>query len=144
RFHFRRCDVPVWPEFLEYLAQVLTQILHRGPAEEPIAHVDLIYDEPRLEHDRMRNHRIVTRVGVLGDVDIFLDDSPRIGKKWPVRAYAGAKLIRFSDVVSADCDQPAVAHLHFTMKLNKSFMLAPIFRTKTSAAQNDNHRILFL
>src|SRR4026209_2916151 len=59
RFEFRRCDVPVWPTFLENGTQILAEIFQSGSTEEPVAHVNLINDKTGLEHDDMRNHRIV-------------------------------------------------------------------------------------
>ena len=56
----------------------MAQFFHGRPAEEPVAHVDLVNYQARLEHDRVRNHRIVIGIGVLGDVEIFLDNTPRI------------------------------------------------------------------
>ena len=66
--HFRRSDVPVAPAFPGNGAQVLAEILHRGPAPEPIAIVDLVDDKTGLKDDHVRDHRIVERIGVLGDV----------------------------------------------------------------------------
>src|SRR5437868_8785255 len=68
RFEFGRCDVPVRPAFLGNGTQVLAEIFQSGPAEEPIAHVDLIYNKARLEDNRVRDHRIVVRISVLRDV----------------------------------------------------------------------------
>src|SRR6266516_2597476 len=59
RLEFGRCDVPVWPAFLGNGTKVLAEIFHSGPAEVPVAVVDLIDDETRLEDNHMRDHRIV-------------------------------------------------------------------------------------
>jgi hypothetical protein len=40
RFEFGRCDVPVHSTFLSHGRQVLAEIFHSGPAEEPIAVVE--------------------------------------------------------------------------------------------------------
>jgi hypothetical protein len=42
RFEFGRCNVPVRPAFFGNGAQILAEIFHGGPTEEPIAVVDLI------------------------------------------------------------------------------------------------------
>jgi hypothetical protein len=42
RFELGRCDVPVRPAFLGNSTQVLAEIFHRGPTEEPVTHVDLV------------------------------------------------------------------------------------------------------
>jgi len=53
----------------------------------------------RLEDHRAWDHRILIVIGVPGDIKIFVHDAPRLIKKRPVRADAGAKLIRLGDVV---------------------------------------------
>src|SRR4029077_14286094 len=47
RVEFGRCDVPVWPAFLGNSAQILAEFFQSGPAEEPVAVVDLINDKAR-------------------------------------------------------------------------------------------------
>src|SRR3712207_7572154 len=68
RLQFGRADVPVGPALLEDGTQVLAQLFHRRAAEEPVAHVDLVDDQAGLEHERVRDHGIVGRIGVFGDV----------------------------------------------------------------------------
>src|SRR3712207_7072657 len=46
----------------------LFRSFHRQAAEEPVAHVDLVDDQTGLEHERVRDHGIVGRIGVFGDV----------------------------------------------------------------------------
>jgi hypothetical protein len=48
-FEFGRCDVPVRPAHSDYGAEVLAELLQSGPAEEPVAVVDLINDKTGLE-----------------------------------------------------------------------------------------------
>jgi hypothetical protein len=60
----------------------------------------------------------VERIGVFGDVEVFLDFTPWVGEEWPVGADAGAIFIRLRDVVGADRDQLAIANLAFPMELN--------------------------
>src|ERR1700730_14095600 len=78
RLEFGRRDVPVWPAFLGNGTKVLAEISHSGPAEVPVAVVDLIDDETGLEDNHMGDHRIVDRIRILGDVEIFLDDTPLV------------------------------------------------------------------
>ena len=106
------------PAFFDNSTQILAEIFRRRPAKEPVAHVKLIYNEARLEDDGMRDHRIVVRIGVFDDVEVFLNDAPWIGQKRPVGADAAPKFIRLSDIVGADCDQPAITNLQLRMKLN--------------------------
>jgi hypothetical protein len=78
-FQLGPSDVPVRTAFPQYSTQVLPELFDRGSAEEPVAVVDLEYNEARFEDDDMRDHRIVLGVGVLGDVEILLNLSSRIG-----------------------------------------------------------------
>jgi len=57
---------------------------------------------------------------------------------------SAAILIRFSDVVGADRDQAAIGNLDLTMELNQPFRLPAVLRTKTSAAEDENHGMLCL
>src|SRR3984893_5970828 len=84
RLEFGRRDVPVRPAFLGHGTQVLAEFLRRGPAEEPVAVVDLVNDKTGLQDGRVRNHRIVDRIGVLGDVEVLLDLPARVGEERPM------------------------------------------------------------
>jgi hypothetical protein len=66
--HFRRCDIPIWPAFLGYGAEVVTEILKRRAAEKPVAVVDPVYDQTWFENDDVRNHWIVIWIRVFGDI----------------------------------------------------------------------------
>jgi hypothetical protein len=68
--------------------EVLTQILKRWAAEEPVAVVDLVDEQSGLENDDMRNHRIVVGIGVFGNIEILLNDSSGVGEERPVSADA--------------------------------------------------------
>jgi hypothetical protein len=87
----------------------------------------------------MRNHGIVDRVRVFGDVEIFLDDTPRVGEERPVGADSAAIFTRLSDIVGANGDKPAIGNLEFTMEFNKPFGLPAVLGAKTSAAEGENH-----
>ncbi len=86
--HFGSCDIPIRPAFLRDYAEILTEVLKRRAAEEPIAVLDLVNDETRFHDDDMGNHRIVVWIGVFGDVEILLNDSSRIRKERPVSGNA--------------------------------------------------------
>jgi hypothetical protein len=49
-----RRDVPVGAAFFGDGAEVLTEVLHGGAAEEPVAVVDLVDDEAGFENDNVR------------------------------------------------------------------------------------------
>jgi hypothetical protein len=86
----------------------------------------------------------VERIGVFGDVEIFLDDTPHVGEERPVGADAGAILIRLGDVVGANRDQPAIGNLQLTMECNKPFRLPAVLGAETSATEDEDHRMLSL
>jgi len=92
----------------------------------------------------MWDHRIVDRVSILGDIEIFLNNTPRVGEEGPVGANSTAILIRLSDIVGADCDQAAIANLELTMELNQPFSLPALFGAEASPAEDENHRVLSL
>ncbi len=125
-FGFRPCNVPIRPAFLGNGTQVLAKLFQRRPAKERVAIVNLVNDKTGLEHNHVRNHRIVARIGVLRDVEIFLDRARGIGEERPVGTDSDVINIRLGDVAGADCDQPAIPNLEFAMKLNNTFMLSAV------------------
>src|SRR5258707_9768950 len=90
------------------------------------------------------DHGIVERVGVFGDVEIFLDGTPHVREERPMGAGAGAILIRLGDVVGADRDHPAIANLQLTMECNEPFSLPAVLGAETSAAEDENHWMVSL
>src|SRR5689334_3647959 len=74
-----RCaQIPVWADLGRGRAQVMPQVVERGPAPEPVAVVDAVDDQPGLEHKRVRDHWVVVGVGVFGDVEVLLDRPARV------------------------------------------------------------------
>jgi hypothetical protein len=65
----------------------------------------------------MGDHRIVGRISIFGDVEIFLDNTPCIREERPVGADSTPIFIRLSDIVGADCDKAAIANFELTMEL---------------------------
>jgi hypothetical protein len=92
----------------------------------------------------VRDHRIVLRVGVFRDVEIFLQLAPGVREKRPVGADAGAELVRFEQIVGRDGDETAVPHLHLAMELQQPFMLSPLFWAEPSAREHQHQRIASL
>ena len=85
-----------------------------------------------------------SRIGVFGDVEIFLHDTPGVGEERPVGADSAAILIGLGDIVGADRDQPAIGDLELTMELNEPFSLPAVLGAETSAAEDENHGMLSL
>src|ERR1700730_11369615 len=133
-FEFGCRDVPVRTAFFQYSAQVLPQLFDGRPAKKPVAIIDLEYHETRFEDDDMRDHGIVIGVRILGDVEILLNLSSRIGQKGPMSADAGAVLIRRKHVVGTDRDYAGVTDFHLVVKLDQALRLADILRTVSSPA----------
>src|SRR4051794_772267 len=71
-------DAPVGTATLQYGAHIQTELLDGGPAEEPVAAVDLEDEQTGLQHHGMGDHRIVIRVGIFTDVEILLHPPPRV------------------------------------------------------------------
>ena len=92
----------------------------------------------------MGDHRIVGRIRIFGDVEIFLDDTPRVREEGPVSADTAAIFVRLSDVVRTDRDKPAIANLHLTMEFKKPFSLSAVLGAETAAAEDEHHGMLAL
>ena len=73
-----RAQIPVRADLLRHGAQIAAEIFDRRPAPEPVAVVDAVDDKARLEHERVRDHRIVLGIGVLLDVEVLLDRPLRV------------------------------------------------------------------
>src|SRR5712672_4340157 len=89
----------------------------------------------------MGDRRIVLGVRILGDVEILLNLSTRIGKKSPMSADAGAVLIRQKHVVGTDRYEPGVTYFHLVVKLDQTLGLAPILWAVSSPAEHQDHGI---
>src|SRR4051812_13089038 len=60
-------EVPVRADVAHDVAQVVPEVDGRGAPPEPVAVVDAVDHKSRLEHERVRDHRVVLGVGVLLD-----------------------------------------------------------------------------
>src|ERR1700720_1514434 len=79
----RSTQIPVWADFARHVAQVVPKIDDRRTPPEPVAVVDAVDHEARLEHERMRDHRVMLGVGVLLDGEILLNRSGGVRKEGP-------------------------------------------------------------
>jgi len=80
----RRAQVPVGTDFTRHNAQIMPKVCDRRPAPKPVAVVDAVDHQAWLEHQRVRNHRIVFGVGILLDVEVLLNLSLRVGEEGPL------------------------------------------------------------
>src|SRR3954452_21646618 len=101
-------QVPIRADLAGDRAQVVPEVDDRGAAPEPVAVVDAVDDEPGLEHERVRDHRVVLGVGVLLDVEVLLDDALGVREEWPLGADRGAELLQRVMLVGADRDDLGV------------------------------------
>jgi len=62
------------------------------------------------------DHRVVSRVRVLGDVEVLLDHPAGVGEERPVRPDSAAIFVGLRDIVGADRNEPAVANLHLPVE----------------------------
>jgi hypothetical protein len=89
------------------------------------------------------DHGIVDRISVFGDVEIFLDDTPRVGEERPMGTDSAAIFIRLSDIVGANRDKAAKGNLELTMD-SISPSGPAVLGAKTSAAEDENHWMVYL
>jgi len=144
RFHFRRCNIPVRTALLQNRAKVLAEFFHSGPAEEPVAVIDLINHKTGLKDNYLGDHGIVERIRVFGDVQIFLDNTPRVREERPVGTDTVAIFTRLSNIVGANRDEPAIPNLELTMELDQPLSLPAVLGSVTSAAEDEDQWILSL
>src|SRR5215217_8717629 len=95
-------EVPVGADLGGDRPQVVPEVRERGTSPEPIAVVDLVDDESRLEHEGVRDHRVVLGVGVLMEVEVLLDHPSRVLEERPLGADGGAELLERVMVVGCD------------------------------------------
>jgi hypothetical protein len=86
----------------------------------------------------------VGRIRIFGDVEILLDDTPRVREEGPMSADTAAIFVRLGNVVGADRDKAAIANFHLTMEFKKPFSLSAVLGAETAAAENEDHRVLAL
>src|ERR1700735_1961879 len=89
----RSPQIPVGADLARHGAQVVPEVDDGRPAPEPIAVIDAVDDKSRLEHDCVRNHRIMLRVGILRDVEVFLNGSFGVGEEGPLGTHRRTELL---------------------------------------------------
>src|ERR1700730_15895987 len=78
-FQFGPGDVPVRTALPQHSPQVLPKLFDGRPAKRPVDVRDREYDQTWYEDDDILDLRIVLGVRVLGDVEILLNLSSRVG-----------------------------------------------------------------
>src|SRR5277367_487454 len=65
----RSTQIPVRADLTRNGAEIMPKIDDRRTPPKPVAVIDAVDHEPGLEHERMRDHRIVLGVGVLLNIE---------------------------------------------------------------------------
>src|SRR5436305_8961231 len=86
-------EVPIRAYLARDLAEIITKVFGRRPTPEPVAIIDFVNDQPRLKHERMRNHRVMERVRIFLNIQVLLYLTPRIRKKGPLRPNGITKFV---------------------------------------------------
>jgi hypothetical protein len=137
-----RCgQVPVRADFAGYLAKIAAQVLERRPAPEPVAVVDAVDDQPRLEYERVRDHRVVVGVGVFLDVEVLLDLAAGVGQEGPLRADRVSELVGLKDVVGRDGDDLGVGDADLRVVGGQLEVLLVVLGAEAAAGEHQDHRV---
>ena len=139
--HLGIAEVPVGPDAACHRAEVLPQFVGRGPSPEPVAVVDRVHLEPRLEHQRVRDHRIVVGIGVLLDVEVLLHDATRVREEQPLCTQGVPPFVRLQEVRRRDGDDAGVRHRALRMHLDHQLVLLEVLGTVVPAREDEDHRI---
>src|SRR5450631_2107254 len=119
----RRTQIPIWTDFTRYGAQIAPKIDDRWTPPEPVAVIDAVDHESRLEHERMRDHRIVLGIGVLLDVEILLNRSVGVRKKGPLGSDGRTEFLKRVVVVGGNRSDLRVRHRDLRIKRGEFQML---------------------
>ena len=126
------------------VAQVVPEVDDRRTAPEPVAVVDAVDHEPGLEHQRVRDHRVVLGVGVLLDVEVLLDDAPGVGEERPRGADRGAELLERVVLVGRDGGDLRVGHRDLRIERGELEMLLVLLRAVVAAGEGEDQRVVAL
>ena len=137
-------QIPVGPDLARYHPQVAPEVDDRGPAPEPIAVINAVDNEARLEHERMRNHRIMLRVGILRDVEGLLNRSFGVGEEGPLGAHRRAELLDSVVVIGGDGSNLCICHSDFRIKRGEIEMLLVFFRAVVATRKRQDQWVIAL
>src|SRR3954447_20883560 len=140
----RSAQIPVRADLARCRTQVTPQVVDRRATPEPVAVVDAVDDEPRLEHQRVRNHRVVLDVGVLLDIQVLLDRPAGIGQECPLGADRQPELLQRVVVVSRDRDDLGVGNRDPRLECRQFEVLLVLLRAVVPARQREDQRVAAL
>src|SRR5580704_1256376 len=140
----RGAQIPVRADLAGGVPQVTPQVGERRAAPEPVAVVDTVNDQSRLEHQRVRDHGVVLGVGVLLDVQVLLDRTAGIGQEGPLGAHRRAELLQGVMVVGGDRGDLGVGHRDLRVVGRHLEVLLVLFGAVVAARQREDQRIAAL
>src|ERR1700733_3057863 len=140
----RSLQIPVGADLARHGPQVAPEVDDRGAPPEPIAVIDAMDDESGLEHECVRDHRIMLRVGVFRDIEILLNLPVGVGEEGPLGAQRRAELLESVVVIGGDGDNLCVSHGDLRVKCGKLQMLLVFFRAVMAARKRQNQGIIAL
>jgi hypothetical protein len=142
--HFRGVDLEVGAYTARDVAQVLVEFPSGRTSPVPVAVIDLVDLETRLEHEGVRNHRVVVRVRVLLDAEVLLDDALGVVQKGPGGTYPEPEVVGEDKGVRGDGDEAGEANGALTREPHQFMKLLPVLGAINTALQHHDHRIVAL
>src|SRR5215218_7459912 len=139
-----RAEVPVGADLGADRAQVVPEVIDRGSPPEPVAVVEAVDDEPRLEHERVRDHRVVLGVGVLLDVEVLLDDAVRVREEGPLGTHRVAELLARVVGVGRDRDDRGVRDVDLGVVGRELEVLLVLLGAIVAAREGEDHGVVAL
>src|SRR5262252_369026 len=139
-----RAQVPVRADLGRGRPQVVPQVVEGRAAPEPVAVVDAVDDQSGLEHQGVRDHRVVLGVGVLGDVQVLLDDPAGVGQEGPLGADRVAEVLQGVVVVGGDGDDLGVGRRELGIVGGQFQVLVVFLGAVVAAGQGQDHRVAAL
>src|ERR1700685_2627259 len=140
----RSAQIPVGADFLRRGAQVVPKIDDRWTSPEPVAVIDAVNHEARLEYERMRDHRIVLGVGVLLDIEILLNRSLGVRKEGPLGSDRCSKLLKSVVIVGRDRGDLSVRDRDLRIERGKFQMLLVFLWAVVAARERQDQWIVAL
>ena len=140
----RRAQVPVGADLAHHLAQVVPEVDEGRTSPVPVAVVDPVDDEPGLQHQRVRDHRVVVGVRVLLDVEVLLHGPLRVLEERPLGAERGAELLEGVVLVGRDRRDLRVGDGDFRIARDQFEVLHVLLRAVVAAGERQDHRVLAL
>ena len=101
-------------------------------------------DQARLEHQRVRDHRVVLGVGVFLDVEVALDGAAGVGEERPLGADRGPELLQGVMVVGGDGDDLRVADGDLRIVRCELQVLLVLLRAVVAPRQGEDQRVVAL